>query len=176
MRGDFLIAESFIISIILGFIRGGKLKRLSKIKFKAVWTFIIALIMQIIIVFSIEFNVNIIVDYMEELHIFSYIIFFIGILVNIKYKSLWLITLGGMVNLFLLINKGEKATIVLDVLKLKGLDKIVIHRLYPYPRIIGIGDIIIALGLFIFIQSIMLNKKLDRNRKPIFKYKSRYRI
>jgi len=196
-----MLIESLLASLIIGLIRGGKLSRFSHIRFTKVWTFLLAVILQVgIILFGLSGN-DIVLNYIKELYIASYVLLFIGIILNINYRSLWVIIIGTITNLFVFFANDGKMPISIESLKLIGLsdlasmaengkialytpltdktkyaflgDIITIPQPYPHPQILSIGDIIIALGLFLFIQSIMLNEGYDRTKMIRFKYRSR---
>ena len=110
----------------------------------------------------------------------------IGIFTNIKFKSLWAILVGFILNLLVMIANGWKMPILLEGVNLTGFetlyeliekgkssfyvaigenirypilgDIIIFANPYPIARIISIGDIIISFGIFAFIQEIMLGE------------------
>ncbi|MGF7059811.1 DUF5317 domain-containing protein [Brassicibacter mesophilus] len=196
-----MLIESLLASIVIGLIRGGKLSRFSHIRFTKVWTFILAVILQVgIILFGLSGN-HIVLKYIKEIYIASYVLLFIGILLNINYRSLWVVIIGTLANLFVFFTNGGKTPISVESLKLIGFsdlatmveggkvtlytplaestkyaflgDIITVPQPYPYPQILSVGDIIIALGLFLFVQSIMLNEGYDRANMIRFKYRGR---
>jgi hypothetical protein len=196
-----MLIESLVASIIVGIIRGGRLRRLSYIKINKIWIFIIAAVIQIsIILFSLN-NVQSVLRYIKELYIFSYILLFIGIILNLRYKSLWLVFIGGILNLVSFIANNGKIPVSIESMRLAGMDNITyfveegklplyeqiteftkysilgdiitVPEPYPFPQILSIGDIVISLGLFLFIQSIMLDRDLERSTMFRFKYRSR---
>lgn len=196
-----MVIESFISSVIVGFIRGGKISRFANINFKKTWLFILALFIQFgIIFFSLSEN-GIQIKYIKQLYMLSYILLIIGIIININLRTLWVIMIGTIMNFIVFFANGGKKPILTEGLKLIGLDNItsmlteeklalytplgnntkfsylgniiIVAKPYPYPQIISIGDLIVALGLFIFVQSIMLNEDLDRHKMIRFKYKGR---
>ncbi|NLC02992.1 MAG: DUF5317 domain-containing protein [Tissierellia bacterium] len=133
-------------------------------------------------------------DYFKYIHIFSYILIIYCILMNIKKPSMKFFLIGVLLN-FLVIaaNSGKmpvsitgfkginssttielptrefdiKHTAVSPDTKLVYLsDIILISKPYPLPKILSIGDIFIMLGLFIFIQEIMLLKDNKTSQFP----------
>ncbi|EOC99991.1 DUF5317 domain-containing protein [Caldisalinibacter kiritimatiensis] len=196
-----MLLESLVGSVVIGFIRGGKLRRLTNIRFKRIWIFLLAIAVQLGIVFLTINEVEFVLKYTKELYIISYALLFIGIISNFKYKSLWVIAIGGALNLFSFIANKGKIPVSVEGLELAGLkemaelvkqgkmtlyepiteatkysflgDIITVPEPYPFPHILSIGDMVIALGLFIFIQSIMLNEGLDRGGMIRFSYRHR---
>ncbi len=179
-----------IASIIIGLLRGGKISRFSKISFKSLWIFILAIVLQIaIILFGME-GTSFIIKYAKELYIASYVLLFIGIILNIKRLPFTIILIGSVLNLFVFVMNSGSIPVSVEGLELAGLENvaklvkggdlalyspltestkyavlgqiITIQQPYPFPQLISIGDVIVALGLFIFIQSIMLDDGLDR--------------
>lgn len=199
-----MLVEIIIVSIIIGLIRGGRLSRLAIIEFKRVWIFVLALAIHLgIILFS--FNEGSIVHrHIKELYVGSYGLLFIGLLINISFRSLWIIIIGTLVNLGTFITNGGRMPISLDAMRLTGLEELIpmvesgqlalyapitdatrygflgdiitVPPPYPFPQILSIGDVIIGLGLFVFIQTIMLNEGLDKSKMVRFKYGSRLRL
>ncbi|SDZ18025.1 hypothetical protein SAMN05660462_02124 [Proteiniborus ethanoligenes] len=196
-----MLIESVLLAILFGKIRGGKFSRLSHLEFKKVWVFILALILQgSIILFGVNGN-EFVLKYIKELYIISYVLLFIGIVINFKHRSLLIILLGAGLNIFVMFNNGWKTPISIDGLLLAGysdladiamtgklafytplegsskfgyLGKIItVPPPYFYPQLLSIGDIFITLGLFLFIQSIMTNESYDRTKMIRFKYRSK---
>lgn len=183
-----MFIEVIILSIIVGLIRGGKFTRLFKVNYKRMWLLIFAFVFQYFIVFinSIE-EIQMaekLSSYGKQLLILSYILLFIGIFTNIKYRSLWVVLGGTLLNLFVLVANQWKKPILKETLNLVGLnnlyvmlegnnlplytaisdktkfpmlgDIITVSKPYPFPHIMSIGDLIICFGLYTLIQEIML--------------------
>jgi len=195
------MVECLIASVIIGLIRGGRLSRFSFVDFKRVWIFILALAVQTIIIVLGVGNNQFVLKYTKELYILSYSLLFVGIIVNIRFRALWIIMIGSLMNFSAFLANGYKIPVSMDGLKLAGFTElytfmeegklilytpiteatkysvlgeiITIPAPYPYPQILSVGDLVIALGLFVFIQSIMLDEGLDRSKMVRFKYKSR---
>lgn len=196
-----MLIESLIASIIIGLIRGGKLSRFSYIKFSRIWIFLLAILVQISIIFFGLGGNSFVLNFIKELYILSYVLLFIGILLNINHRSLWVVVIGSIMNLFVFLSNGWKTPISIESLNLIGLndlaamveqgsitlytpltettkyallaDIIAIPQPYPFPQILSIGDIVISLGLFLFVQSVILNEGLDSSKMIRFNYKSR---
>lgn len=196
-----MLIESMVVSIFFGKIRGGKFSRLSNIKFKNVWVFILALIIQAaIVLFGVNGN-EYVLKYIRELNIASYVLLFIGIIINIEQRTLLIVLLGMIMNIFVMFSNGWRTPISIDGLILAGyselaeitlsgklafyapldaaskyglLGKIItIPPPYFFPQVLSIGDIFISMGLFLFVQHVMTNESLDRTNMVRFKYKSR---
>lgn len=182
-----MFIELILLSVIIGLIRGGKLSRFKDINFKKMWLFILALVIQYFLVSKNlieEFHYFDKIDiYIKQLIIISYVLLFIGIIVNLRYKSLWSVLTGSVLNFIVLVANNWKLPILEEGLELVGLDTllplytqivegtkfpilggiIIVSKPYPFPRIFSIGDLIISLGLFILIQEIMLSDRGNSN-------------
>ncbi len=185
-----MFIEVIILSIIIGLIRGGKLSKLTKVNFKRMWILIFAFVFQYFIMFinSIEeFHMaEKVLRYTKEIVVISYILLFIGIFMNIRYRSLWVVLGGTVLNFFVMVANGWKRPILKEGLRLAGWDSIygmiegnslplytaisdnikypilgdiiVFSKPYPFPHIMSIGDLIICFGLYTLIQEIMLSE------------------
>lgn len=182
-----MFIEFIILSIVIGLIRGGKFSNLFKVNFKKMWLLIAALIIQyllIVINFMDEVNyIDKLFRYMNKLAIISYVLLLIGIIMNLRYKSLWVVLGGAILNFTVMAANNWKRPILLEGIGLEGFERfhrlleqgnlplyttithgtklsvlgdiIIVPKPYPYPHIFSIGDLIISLGLFTLIQEIM---------------------
>ncbi|HSH34624.1 DUF5317 family protein [Schnuerera sp.] len=163
-----MIIEAILISIILGLIRGGKLKRFKSINHKTMWIFILGILIQYILAFLFEMNeinsINKILVYSKQLQIISYILILIGVGSNLRLRSLWAILLGYVLNFIVLAtNNWEKPILInnsiIENIKFPILgDTIGFFEPYPFPKTISLGDLIIGFGIFALIQEIMLGE------------------
>lgn len=125
-------------------------------------------------------------NYFLYIHILSYLLIFTGIGMNYKKKSMWLIFTGTFMNFLVIVSNGGHMPVWLEGLKIAGLvpadavqasldlthsllkettrlaflaDIIPLPRPYPLPKIISIGDVILATGVFAFIQEATVLKE-----------------
>lgn len=163
-----MFVEAILISIIIGLIRGGKLRRFKSINHKTMWIFILGILVQYILVFLSKAeeidSLNKILVYSRQLQIFSYILILIGILFNLKLRSLWAVLLGYVLNFLVLVtNNWERPNLInnpiIEDIKFPFLgDTILFAEPYPLPKIISLGDLIMSFGIFALIQEIMLGE------------------
>ena len=185
-----MFIEVIILSIIVGLIRGGKFTRLLKVDFKKMWILILAFVFQhfLLLINSTEEiqMMGKIFRYSKQLIILSYMLLFIGIFANIKYRSLWVVFGGAVLNFIVIAANQWKIPILKEGLNLIGLknmyvmveggsvplytaisdttkysilgDVIVVSKPYPFPSIISIGDLLMYFGLYTLIQEIMLSE------------------
>ena len=189
-----MFIEAILISIIIGLIRGGRLKVPKAVNHKTMGLFVFGIIIQYMLIFLTGMDetssINKILSYTKQAHIISYILILIGIVTNIKFKSLWVALVGFLMNFFVIGLNGWKMPISLEGIKLIGspnlyemidsgkmalytpivdstkypiLGNIIIFaNPYPISRIISLGDLIISFGIFALIQEIMLGKGSNR--------------
>ncbi|MEY8303876.1 DUF5317 domain-containing protein [Anaerosalibacter bizertensis] len=200
-----MFIEIIILSIIIGLVRGGKLSRFKRVNFKKMWVLILALIIQYFLV-TINFIEELhyldgVFRFTKQLSIISYILLFIGIIINLRYRSLWVVLAGSVMNILAMIFNGWKRPILVEGIELLGFedlgflleqgklplytpivektklailgDIIVLPKPYPYPHIFSLGDFIIYLGLFVLIQEIMISEDRDFGNMVQFDFISR---
>jgi hypothetical protein len=113
-----MLIEAMIISLIIGLIRGGKLKRFKTLNHKTIWFLIFGILTQYILVFLNKAgaigSLNKILFYTKEILIISYILILIGLFTNLKFKSLWLSLIGFILNFFVLISNNWKIPILME--------------------------------------------------------------
>lgn len=182
-----------VFAIIVGWLKGGKLRRLSNLDFKYLGIFVVALILQYVIIFFGNGGIEFISDYIAEIYIVSYILLFIGIIINIRNTTLIVVLIGSALNFFVFIMNSGKIPVSIKGLELAGMSEsmkliqsgklnlytsltesikypalgqtIAISESFPFPSVFSIGDFLIALGLFIFIEASMTDKRLDNKMK-----------
>lgn len=127
-----------------------------------------------------------ILTYTKEILLFSYLLLSIGIIINYKNKALWISFIGYILNLLAIFSNSWKKPILIEGLNLTGklelieiikeksisvytplvegikypsLGNIIIFS-DPYflAKVVSIGDIIISIGIFVFIQDIMFKE------------------
>jgi len=197
-----VLIEGLVLSLVVGKIRGGKFKGLGQTPIRNVWLFILAFILEFATLFAASAGVSLVADYIMYLHTASYILLFAAIISNREHRSMWLVLLGSMLNFLVIFINGGAMPVAVEALNNKGLydyaqmistggmvthqpltdltklpflaDIIILPAAYPLPKVHSIGDIIISLGIFLFVQKAMLQEKIMRQSRMIrFKYKGR---
>lgn len=185
-----MFIEAILLSLIIGLIRGGKLRRFRGINHKTLWGLILGMLIQYILIFLNRIeemkSIDNILVYTREIIVISYILILIGIITNIKFRSLGALLVGFVLNFITLATNGWKMPILLEGVALTGLDGlyeliekgssslyipisqstkypilgdiIIFSNPYPITRIISLGDMIISFGIFAFILEIMLGE------------------
>ena len=117
-----MLLEAIVLSLIIGFIRGGKLRGLKRFKKKTFWFLILGILVQGAIVIGNNFvqvnSVGKILTYSKEILILSYLLILIGIISNYDCRSLWISLIGYIMNFIVLLSNNWKKPILMEGLKL----------------------------------------------------------
>lgn len=187
-----LIILCLILSVVIGWIRGGELSNFQRLSFKKLWLLILALILQIFIVIFGMNNNAFVLDNYKIFYMISYGLLIIYLIVNIVNRQLLVILAGVILNILVFISNNGRIPISVDGLRLAGLndlaDLVVGNKLYlyveltdkvkygslskiitlqkpfPYTAVVSVGDVLVSLGVFIFIQSVMLGLVKEKRR------------
>jgi hypothetical protein len=177
-----MVYDGIIIALLIALIRGGKITNLSEIKFKMGWVFPLLFIFQIII-FSLQNDIDWLGAYSNLLFILVYIIGLTFLWLNRHLSGFLIIGIGVGLNFIVMaINGGRmpvspEAALALDPFFIDALknslyakhdlinesthlaflgDIIPLSSPYPKEQVISIGDIIMNIGVFIFIQNALV--------------------
>lgn len=192
-----MVYDGIILSLIIGFIRKGSLRGLATLKIKFGWVFPLLFIFEFA-VFYLENKVAFLGDISNYLFIVVYVIGLLLIWVNRKeHSGFYLIFLGVLMNFLVMVFNGgrmpvsEEAARILDPSYIEALkqglyakhelltkathlpflgDIIPLTKPYPREQVISIGDVIMNIGIFMFIQKLMVQtKKIDSSSKYALK-------
>lgn len=185
-----MLIESLAASMIVGKIRGGKLSDIGDEKIKG-WQFIVSsFILEYGAVFFAGRGFDIVKNNIFYIHSFTYLLLLIGLLMNIKKPTFCIIVIGVLLNLAVILANGGQMPVSQEALEKVGLFKNIaligeksdiVHKLmapsdnlkfladiFPMgrkgflPSVVSIGDIIMSIGVFLYIQRLMTRKKARR--------------
>jgi hypothetical protein len=188
-----MVFDGIIISLIIGPFRKGNLRSLPFNKFKYGWIFPLLLVIEIL-VFVFQNKFKTLGEVSGYIYIFVYILGLIFLFLNRKNPGFLLIFLGVLLNFLPIVFNGGRmpvspqAASVLDPSYLDTLknelyakhtvltsssrlgflgDIIPLTKPYSKTQIISIGDIVMNIGAFLFIQYLMLrHPKTVNNTNP----------
>lgn len=180
-----MILDGMIISIIIGFFRRGNLKGLATLHIKGGMIFPILLLLEIL-VFLLQDRFSTLKMLSNTIYIIVYLLGLTFLYLNRHYKGFYLILLGVFLNFLVMAINGGRMPVSLDAasvldpmyadaLKNGGIyakhqaltasthlgflgDIIPLTHPYPKTQVISIGDIIMNVGIFIFVQWLMVTK------------------
>lgn len=183
-KGVFLMfIEAIVLGIIIGLVRNGSFRNISITKIRGWFLILLALIIQVMI--SVFSNISIVQAYGKQFYIVSAVLITLTLIINLDKKAMWLILIGAILNYVVMFINGFRMPIYFEGLKLAGLEDmvdgikngeiinymsldevgnwtkhlgkyIVIPKPYPMAKVISIGDIIMSLGMVLFIQGEMI--------------------
>lgn len=175
-KGEKMIIEAVFLSVVIGYIRKGRLSNFENITIRYWYFIIISQILQIIVISLNGSVIHIKEDIFYWGHILSYIILLIPLIANVRLLSIGILGIGTLLNFIpIALNKGkmpvylpeginatfDKGHILSDSTTRAYIlsDIIPILKPYPLPKIISIGDIFLLIGAFLFVQYGMLNRE-----------------
>ncbi|MFY9213723.1 MAG: DUF5317 domain-containing protein [Tissierellaceae bacterium] len=198
-----MVIEPVLLSIIVGKLRKGKFNNLEKIYLRGWYLLLIAALTQFLSSLMKGYGIRIggleFEDYFYYIHIASYLLMLVCIVLNLKKKSMKLFLIGLILNFIVIFANGGKMPVSLT--GIKGIkeevavelpmsdfdikhqavtpdtkfvylaDIILIPEPYPLPKILSLGDIFIMGGLFVFLQEAMLMEK-DELGKIKYRFKN----
>jgi hypothetical protein len=177
-----MVFDGIIISFIIGFLRKGNLRALARLRLKWGWIFPLLLVVELA-VFMLQNDSKFLAQVSGYIYIAVYVLGLLFLFMNRKNPGFLIILIGVFLNfLVMVINGGRmpvsvEAAAVLDPRYVEVLkdslyakhtmltasshlgflgDVIPISSPYPRTQIISIGDIIMNIGIFFFIQYLMV--------------------
>ncbi|MFW6148665.1 MAG: DUF5317 domain-containing protein [Atribacterota bacterium] len=176
-----------ILAVIIGLIRGGELENLYHISIEGVYLFAVALLLRGLIWFFTVIDFSFLLNYNPVFLFMSYFLLIAAALQNMKMPGFKYITLGVLMNTFVILVNGGKMPVLINQQMIQeingntllGVGQNAIHSLksnetlfaflgdvisipkpFPGASIISVGDIMIFIGLFILIQKTMMKEDI----------------
>ena len=180
-----MVYDGIVISIILALIRGGSFRGFADLRLKNGWIFPLLLVVQLII-FSLQSQIPWIASISEYVFIVVYVIGLYFLWVNRHHAGFMVIFVGVFLNFIVMAANDGRMPVSLEAATIldpyfaqiiqEGIyakhqlltdstwfgflgDIIPITKPYPRDQVISIGDVVMNVGIFIFIQKLMLVKK-----------------
>ncbi|OGO77284.1 MAG: hypothetical protein A2Y23_02590 [Clostridiales bacterium GWB2_37_7] len=185
-----MIIESVGTSLIVGKLRKGRFSYLKDAEIYKWYLIVSAFLIEFIAVILSNKGYQLISNNIFSIHFISYSLLFIGIYFNISRLSFKLIMLGTFLNFIVIMLNGGQMPVSQDAMIKAGLaedlnalingeiithtiivkdtvlkflgDIFILPKPYPRPKVFSIGDVFLALGIFVYIQEIMVKKRYKR--------------
>jgi hypothetical protein len=181
--------DGIFLALILGFIRGGNLRSFADIRLKYGWVFPVLLALQFLM-FSFQNSSAWVGNWSNYFIIIVYLIGLGFVWMNRQQQGFLLIFIGVLLNFIVIAFNGGRMPVSLDAAVLidpsfkeilqSGLyakhqvltdrtifgflgDIIPLPNPYPLKKVMSLGDVVMNVGIFIFIQNLMLNHKNKDN-------------
>ncbi|MBI2874002.1 MAG: DUF5317 domain-containing protein [Firmicutes bacterium] len=179
-----MLADAVILALIIGFLRGGRLKTLGDFTLKGAWIAGLALALRMGLTFLGLRGNPVILAYGGLFQILSYLLLLGVVWANRRTPWMNLIGAGILLNFLVIVTNGGHMPVSLEGLRIVGLeewaqsletgsyvthvamnaetripllaDRIPVPSPYPHPRLISLGDLGLAAGIFLLIQGILI--------------------
>jgi hypothetical protein len=188
-----MVFDGIIISLIIGILRRGSFKGFSTLSLRCGWIFPLLLAIEII-VFSFQNQFKVLGQVSSFIFMAVYVVGLLFLFINRKNPGFLIIFIGVFLNfLVMALNGGrmpvsEHAATVLDPGYIEALksslyakheilnhttklgflgDIIPLSKPYPHTQIISIGDVIMNIGIFLYIQHLMVRRPKDKKGSDI---------
>lgn len=174
--------EPVLSSLLIAKIRKGKLSNLLNLELKGWYLFFISAVIQFIS--NIAFFklsgpfAEFVVSNFVYIHAITFILILVGLVLNFPKQSMIVLFIGTLLNFAVITANDGAMPVVMDEYSLANIeldirhsildettrlpflaDIIKIPRPYPFPQIISIGDVFIMIGVFMFIQELLVGEK-----------------
>lgn len=180
-----MIAEAFVLSIILGFIRRGKLNGLSAIPLRKYYLFVLPFVLSALVVAAGQMgDPKVWLTYIRTANVVQYLILLAAFAVNLHIREMWLPGIGTFLNFLVVTVNSGVMPVSVKALKIAGMEYLLKPGAFDWnirhsildtsthlkflgdiipvpgfgkfmPEVASIGDVMLAVGVFIIIQLYM---------------------
>jgi hypothetical protein len=185
-----LIIEGLGSSLVVGKLRGGKFSYIKDAEIHKWYLIVSAFLIEFIAVFLSSKGYQFVSDNIFGIHFISYCLLFIGAYFNIRRLSFKIIMVGIFLNFIVIMLNGGQMPVSQEAMINAGLagdlnavingeiithtimvkdtvfkflgDILILAKPYPRPKVFSIGDVFLGTGIFVYIQEIMVKKRLKR--------------
>ncbi|WP_090439529.1 DUF5317 domain-containing protein [Natronincola peptidivorans] len=193
---DGLILEAILLGLLVGKMRGGKLKRLTPSVLRFSWIIFFAFALQIGISIMNFLGHPFFIQHRMMAYVVSYVLLFLSLFLNMDFKCMWFIMVGAIANFAAIMLNGGSMPVDLMVLENLGFENMLnsiqqgalphyipleeagaytrylgkslsMPDIYPLKQIFSIGDLFISAGIFFLIQNMMIPSVYNRTSKII---------
>lgn len=182
-----MLLETASTSILVSILRKGKFKNLEKAYIHGWYLLFIAGILQVML------KIGLLSNYFYPIVILSYLLILSCLALNYYSRGMMIAFIGTLLNFIVISANGGFMPVSLKSLAFAGYDisqltsnyfdtfhSIIIESThftiladiipipepYPFPQVLSIGDLFIMVGVFMFIQEIMFDKKSNKSKLP----------
>lgn len=190
-----MLIESVGTSLVVGKLRGGSFSNMKDATLDKWYFFVLGFMVEFSAVYMASKGVGFFRDNILMVHFLSYFLLFVGIYFNRSSLAFRVVFIGVFLNFLVIMANGGQMPVSGDAMVGIGLmdnminirdGKIITHMLmdsqtkfrylgdililpepYPRPKIFSIGDIFMALGIFIYVQEIMKKSKNTKKENTV---------
>jgi len=181
-----LLIESVGTSVVVGKLRGGSFSNMKDANIEKWYFFVSGFFVEFTAVFMAEKGFTFFRNNVLLVHLLSYTLLFIGLYFNRRTLGFKVIASGILLNFLVIMANGGQMPVSGEAMVGIGLvdnmtairdghvithtlmgsetalrylgDIFVLPKPYPRPKIFSIGDVLMAVGVFLYIQEIMIKK------------------
>jgi hypothetical protein len=185
-----LIIEGLGTSLVVGKLRGGKFSYLKDAEIHKWYLIVSAFLIEFIAVFLSAKGYQFISNNIYSIHLISYCLLFVGTYFNANRLSFKIVMVGIFLNFLVIMLNGGQMPVSQDAMIRAGLtgdldallsgeiithtvigkdtvlkflgDIFILAKPYPKPKVFSLGDVFLAIGVFVYIQEMMVKKYLKR--------------
>ena len=180
-----MFIEALMLGIAIGLVRGGNLNSLRSSHIRMSALLVLAFLIQAVLSFMMLAGSRLFLDFRLVFYAISYGLLFIALFFNLQNKAVWLLIVGSLLNFAVIFLNEGSIPIAVEALEKAGftnrLELIQSGRLlqyqltegpggwlvflgkrltppaaYPIRQVFSIGDLVISMGLFVWIQSLLM--------------------
>jgi len=194
--------EAVLLGIAIGMLRKGRLTSLGDTQFKGIWLIVIAMLVQISPIFLSRMDV--LRDQLIYMPFAAMCLMTVALLLNLDKSGIWVIIPGSVMNLLAVGMNGFKMPIDFKGLEYAGLTGVIetindgslmnyinmesvmdfsrylgkfipLPEMYPFAKVLSLGDIFIMIGIVLLIQGEMKKVYYKGSGSMVkYSYQSRY--
>ncbi|MBB5325466.1 hypothetical protein HNQ34_002567 [Anoxybacillus tepidamans] len=185
-----MVYDGIILSLLIGFFRGGNLKGIAEMKLRGGWLFPILLVIEIFI-FILQNKIEIVAKLSNGMFIAIYATGLVFLWLNRHQPGFMVIFAGVLLNFIVMVLNGGRMPVSVEAAQFLGREYIealkagvygkheaitsstwlpflgdIIPLSPPYPRqqVISIGDVVMNVGAFLFVQHLMVGATKDETK------------
>jgi len=189
-----VFSSLIILSILIASIRGGKISRFADAEFKRIGWIILSFAIRFGLSWAAG-KMEIPRAAAAVIHLSAYVMVIAAVFANLRLKGMWLIGAGTALNMLVIAANGGRMPIGMDGLRRAGLDVLpsfqpvasgasythelvdastrvaflgdvlcIPRPLWP-PTVFSVGDILVMIGAFLLVQSVMVPPRTPASRR-----------
>ncbi|MCZ0755774.1 DUF5317 domain-containing protein [Anoxybacillus sp. J5B_2022] len=185
-----MVYDGILLSLLIGFFRGGNLKGIAEMKLRGGWLFPILLVIEIFI-FILQNKIEIVAKLSNGMFLVIYATGLVFLWLNRHQPGFTVIFAGVLLNFIVMLLNGGRMPVSVEAAQFLGREYIealkagvygkheaitsatwlpflgdIIPLSPPYPRqqVISIGDVVMNVGAFIFVQHLMVDAAKEETK------------
>ncbi len=187
-----MFVEAVILGLIIGFFCNGSFDNLKNIRIRGIALVVIAGIIQYLPVFIGRFSV--VADKIQWFTPISIFLLLLCLLINLDRGGIWLIFIGTAINFIVIVVNKMKMPVLFKSLRISGLEHMImpikmgdvinyipfsearfisgyfgkiipIPDAYPLAHVLSIGDVLISIGIIVFVVKSMKRHYFGRSNR-----------